>query len=78
MYWTLSPLPQFRFLIVKEVHSWKKLELDFELRCMKLLSQVIKTGHTKFGTEMHREFPPLTKLAQQQPTYQAGGREHRV
>lgn len=69
MYYILSPLPQFRFLIEKEVHSWKKLELDFEPQRIMLLSEVIKTGHTKFGAETHREFPPLTKLTQQQPTY---------
>lgn len=65
--------PQFRLSVEEEICSWKKLDLDFELQCIMLLSQVIKTGHTKFGMETTasfnflRLFPsnsPLTRLAE--------------
>lgn len=50
-YYILSPLPKFGVLVEKEVHSWKKLDLNLELQCIILLSQIMKTEHAKFGTE---------------------------
>lgn len=76
-YYTFLPplsLPtQFRLSVEEKVCSWKKLDLDFELQCIMLLSQVIKTGHTKFGMESTASFnflwlfpsnSPLTRLAE--------------
>lgn len=62
-----SPPPQFRLSVEQEVCSWKKLDLDFELQCIMLLSQVIKTGHTKFGMETTASFNLLWLLPSNSP-----------